>query len=154
MELTQEHLNSLFIYKDAFLYRNNGKQACPTSKAKGYKLVTIKEKTYLEHRIIYIMKHGEAPEIIDHIDGNPLNNRIENLRPATKSQNLQNAKLNKKNTSGVKGVFWAKQSKRWIACLEHSTKRHYVGCFKEISEAEKAIQEKRKELCKEFTRHK
>jgi hypothetical protein len=154
MELTQQHLNSLLTYKDGLLYRKNGKQACPKSKAKGYKILNIGTKTFLEHRIIYVMKHGEAPEIIDHIDGNPLNNRIENLRPATKSQNLQNAKLNKKNTSGVKGVCWSKKNNRWIACLEYATKRYYVGYFKEIIDAEKAIQEKRKELCKEFTRHK
>lgn len=93
-ELTQEYALSLFEYRDGKIYWKIrrprvtiGKEA-GCIKAKGYKYVCIDGVQYRVHRVIYLMHHGECPELIDHDDNNPLNNKIENLKPLTNSENL------------------------------------------------------------------
>ena len=69
------------------------------------------------HRIVWEMHHGPIPEgfVIDHINGNPFDNRIQNLRLATKTQNYHNQGLGMKNTSGIKGVHYDKSRGKWRA---------------------------------------
>jgi len=64
--------------------------------------------------LIFLYHHGYLPKFVDHIDGNKKNNRIENLREATKSQNAMNQKVSTRNTSGIKGVMWHKRDKKWF----------------------------------------
>jgi hypothetical protein len=90
------NLHKYFDYKDGKLYRKNGNLAGNILKS-GYGLVSVKGKRFGIHRVIYAMHHGFMPEIVDHIDGNPSNNNIQNLRSATKSQNGMNQKLSAKN---------------------------------------------------------
>ena len=99
-KLTKELLNELFEYKNGFLYRRKsekgqryvGKQA-GTLRKDGYYSVRVNGSLYLAHRLIFLMHHGYLPEMIDHIDGNPSNNLITNLREATNQQNQFNSKL-------------------------------------------------------------
>ena len=74
----------------------------------GYKTVFLSKdknrKLFLLHRLVFLVHQGYLPEIIDHMDGNRTNNSIDNLREVTRSQNMMNSKMNKKNTSGYKGV--------------------------------------------------
>lgn len=70
----------------------------------GYYCTMFNYKTYKNHRIIFFLKHGYCPDIIDHIDNNTENNRIDNLREATICQNEMNTKLSNRNTSGIKGL--------------------------------------------------
>ena len=85
---------------------------------------------------------------IDHIDGNPLNNRKSNLRPATRSQNNVNSGINKNNTSGFKGV--AKSRDRWLAQTSKKGQHIYIGVFQSKIEAAKAYDKKAEELFGEF----
>ena len=78
------------------------------------------------------MNHGELPEFIDHIDGNSLNNRIENLREATNSQNCMNGKLRKTNKSGHKNVYWHKSAKKWSVEIKVFGKKKYFGLFDDL----------------------
>lgn len=76
------------------------------SNALGYRQVRLHGKSYYVHRIIWVIIHGEiSPHMeVDHIDGNPSNNAIYNLRLVTASQNARNQKLHRRNTTGVQGI--------------------------------------------------
>ena len=93
------------------------------------------------------------PKYIDHIDGNPLNNKIENLRECTHQQNHFNERKPKNNTSGIKGVSFHKPTKKWRATVFLNYKQHYLGLFKDIKEAEKACIEFRNKHHGEFANH-
>lgn len=117
----------------------------------GYLSVRFNENKLLVHRVIFLHKNGYLPKYIDHIDGNKLNNKIENLREATFSQNRQNTVKYKNNKSGVKGVCWNKQFKSWAASLQTDNKRKFLGYFENLEEAKDAISEHRKLKHCEFT---
>lgn len=83
--------------------------------------------------------------LVDHIDFDGLINTRNNLRVLTMSQNKQNQRGPQSNTSsGIRGVTWKKKIKRWVAQFGLDGKNHYVGCFTDIKEAEKAIVQARK----------
>jgi hypothetical protein len=107
-------------------------------------------------RIIFLLHKGylEKDNIIDHIDNNPLNNKIENLRECTISQNQQNSKLSKKNTSGHKGVTWDKATSKWRVQIKLNGKYHYFGLYVNLEDAIKASTEARKKLHGDFGRNK
>ena len=71
-----------------------------TLKDNGYIYVGINHNSYRAHRLIFLMHKGYLPKTIDHINRDKLDNRIENLRPATVSQNSMNRDISSKNTSG------------------------------------------------------
>jgi len=147
-ELTQSDLNELFEYKDGFLYWKPSKAG--TICGQGYWQTGIQGKYFKNHRLIFLMHHGYLPDMIDHIDGNRLNNRIENLRPATKSQNSYNSMKKKTNKSGIKGVSWRPDLKKYRARLYANSKCYELGSFENIEDAEKAISEAREKHHGEF----
>lgn len=83
------------------------------------------------HTIIWEMLYTAVPKgmIIDHIDGNPWNNRLINLRPASFIQNGSNRKISKNNTSGIKGVYRVRGSKTWGACIRVNGKPIPLGHY-------------------------
>jgi hypothetical protein len=160
MVITIEDPNKYFQYVDGTLYWKVKKSNCinigdvaGSKDRDGYLLTRLNGKTYRNHRVIYAMHHGEWPELVDHIDGDILNNRIENLRKATASQNSQNRKINNNNTSGIKGVNFDKRTKSWKAMCMANGKRHLIGYFKELPDADKALREFRNINHGIFSRH-
>jgi len=158
--LTKKQVRRIFIYKDGVLFwrispsqSTNKGDVAGYSYNNGYWRTKIKDKLYCNHRIIFLYQNGYMPRFIDHIDGNKLNNRIENLRECTKNQNCHNSKISKNNTSGVKGVTWSKAAKSWQAKIQINGKRVYVGYFKNIKDAGIAIRAERALLHKEFANH-
>ena len=121
--------------------------------SKGYYQVTCTGKRYENHRVIYFLHHGDCPECVDHIDGNPLNNNIANLRAATLSQNQFNRKLNKNSQSGVKGICWAAHANKWKAEITKNYKVYHVGYFKNLEDAKVELKIFREKLHKEFANH-
>jgi hypothetical protein len=96
-------------------------------------------KFYKRPRLIYFMFHKDFPIhdptiLLNHIDGDPLNDRIENLRIATHTQVLHNHKLHKHNKSGCSGVFHEGRN-RWQANIGVGGKQIKLGCFSSYEEA-------------------
>lgn len=96
-----------------------------------YLVAAINKKFYLCHRIVWCMHNGSWPDgDIDHINGNKLDNRIENLREVNRSQNMSNiAKPQKNNKSGYIGVFWATREGKWKPVVAHNGKNIYLGLY-------------------------
>ena len=124
-------------------------------KGHTYYTVAIGKKNYMLHRLVWIYHYGDIPDgmQIDHIDGNPLNNQIENLRLATPSQNQQNSKIRSNNTSGIKGIRWYERSKKWKVQICINGKYKFIGYFDILEEAEAAITAARNNLHGGFARH-
>lgn len=96
------------------------------------------EKLIHMHRVI-----NNTPDnlVTDHINGNGLDNRRENLRSVTVSGNNLNSKVRRDNKSGYKGVAWHKTRKKWRAYIWHDRKQKHIGLFDTLDEAVKARQE-------------
>ena len=123
----------------------------PTYK---YRAVSIKKKRYPAHILAWFYMTGEwrHPEI-DHKDTDATNNKWDNLRLATRSQNCANSRLGKNNTSGYKGVSWNPVKKRWCAYIDYQGKRISLGRFINKQDAILVRQRTAEELFGEFARH-
>jgi len=142
----QQELQEWFDYRDGNLYwkKTNaycvkvGDKAGSVKKNTQYIQVGFKGKVYYIHRLIWVW-HGhslEPNEDIDHIDGDGLNNCIENLRAVSHKQNHENRKTAQKNSkSGVKGVCWRKDREKWHAQICHNGKVIHLGYYKDIDDA-------------------
>jgi len=106
-------------------------------------------------RIIFLLHNGYLTDkkLVDHADGNPLNNKIENLRESTRCQNNQNSKIPKTNTSGHKGVYWDAKSKKWRVVIYANGKFHHFGFYENKEDAIKVAIEARNKLHGEFMRN-
>jgi hypothetical protein len=103
----------------------------------GYLTVRINEVAYMAHRIIWKMQTGRDPAVlIDHINGDKVDNRWDNLREATYSQNNRNSRAQCNNSSGFKGV--TRDTVHWKATIYANGKNHYLGNFKTPEEAHAA----------------
>ena len=158
--ITQDYLITNFEYKNGNLYykvdlsykMKTGKKAGSIGSDGRYYNIGINKKVYRLHRIIFLYHYGYLPLQIDHIDGNGLNNTIENLRPATRSQNACNAKKSSANSSGVKGVRWHKKDKKWIAYIKLNRKTYFGGYFDSIEKAAQKVKQMRQYFHGEFAR--
>lgn len=155
--ITQELALQAFDYNDGNLYHKEDKpnqinkgDLAGGIASHGYMQARLGDGRYLLHRIIFIIHHGYLPEYIDHIDHDRLNNKIENLRECTFSQNRCNTPRGKNNTSGEKGVCWNKESKSWMVRISIMGKRFYLGRYKKFEDAKAAVVAKRKELHGDF----
>ena len=161
MELTQDKVQELFEYRNGALFwkksPNNlikiGQKAGTAINNAGYNIVGISGKTYRLHRIIFLYHQGYLPNKIDHIDCNRLNNKVENLRPATNEENSRNTKLSKKNKSGVKGVHWASHVNKWLVQVRRGNTSKYLGVYKDLELAELVAIEARDKFHKEYANH-
>lgn len=96
----------------------------------GYRKIQIKKEQFLFHQLIYFWHHGYLPENIDHKDRNKGNNRINNLKDSTPSENSRNCGVSIRNKSGHKGVIWRTGVKRWIAFIEIKGRYRHLYCGK------------------------
>ena len=154
-DLTKEQMDEMFTYQDGELFWKVDKkkmkvgQRAGRTKANGYCEIRLDGKLHGTHRLIFLMHHGFLPKTVDHIDGNPSNNRIENLRGATHEENMRNSRTPKTNSSGFKGVYFHKASKKWMARCSGI----YIGVYEDIHEAANAVMNFRANHHKEFANH-
>jgi hypothetical protein len=153
---SQERLKELFDYSPEtglLSWRSLKKPRLGCVSSHGYLRVKIGRRVYSVHRVIWKMVTGhEPPSIIDHIDGDPLNNKISNLRGTDRSGNQQNKRIQINNRSGFKGVSWQSSHKSWQACIMSGGKSHWLGRYKNIDDAVKVVSEARNRLHGEFAR--
>ncbi len=122
----------------------------------GYYYVALynngQQKKFKVHRLIAIhfLPNIENKTCVDHINNLKTDNRISNLRWSTIQQNNFNYSLSKKNTSGVRGVIWFKETKKWRAQIKINNKSIHLGYFVNIEDAKLARQNKSAELFGEF----
>lgn len=100
-----------------------------------YRKVFINRKGYKTHRLIYIIMTGEEAEVIDHINGDSLDNRWCNLQNGTQADNTKNQSKRKDNKSGVVGVCWDKSASKWNAYITVKQKHIFLGYFTDFDEA-------------------
>lgn len=123
-----------FIWKVGRGNTPAGSIAGSTNKA-GYSRIKIDNKLYLVHRLAWLYYYGYMPENhIDHIDRNPSNNRISNLREASQSCNMRNTHNRKDNKSGVKGVS-IKRPGKWQVQISIMSKVIHCGYYNDFSDA-------------------
>ncbi len=149
-DLTLEQVQEELLYNPdtGELLRSAGFQ-----EKSGYKRVSIHGKTYMVHRVAWLLHYGEWPNgEIDHIDGDPSNNSINNLRLAMRVENVRNQKTRITNTSGYKGVSWRKKEKKWHASIRVGSRRYGLGFYSDIKDAANARAAKEAELHGAFRR--
>ena len=159
-ELTQEYVRSLFNYKNGVLYwkvnRSNVKAGSVAGNRhhSGYWKICLDGKAICRHRIVFLWHHGYLPKKpfeIDHIDRKkPYNDRIENLREISHSQNLMNRGKQKDNTSGYKNIHLHEKLQKWQVQIRKNGIYYYGGVFANIKDAVKARDKLGKELHGEF----
>jgi len=139
------------------LKNNKEKILALNPNEKGYYNVDLyvdnKRKTIRIHKLVaeYFLNHkgdGTMKLVIDHIDNDKSNNRVDNLQLITNRQNSSKTlkKINGLTSSKYVGVTWSKQIKRWIAQIQVNKKRTHIGCFKNEYDAHLAYQNKLKEI--------
>lgn len=156
-----EYIKAHLRYEDGFLYRitNRGGQRVGDKAGwltycnkRPYWKVIINRKMAYVHQVVFLMRHGYLPDYIDHVDGDSTNNRIENLRPATQSQNIVNSRLKKNNTSGYKGVTYRKDTGKWRAAIMVNGKHISLGSYFTKEEAYEAYKAGAQKHFGEFAR--
>lgn len=158
-DMTLEYAKSLFEYKDGSLFwkvkkathiKIGDRVGSPTN---GYESVYVDGKNWRIHRLVFLMHNGYFPKMVDHINGNRLDNRAENLRDADDSQNAHNAKLRRDNKTGIKGVSWNSDRCKWAARVNFKRKTYQVGYFEDIELAELAVQMAREKYHGAYANH-
>lgn len=120
----------------------------------GYTTITINSHKYKAHRLAWMFVKGNFPSCkIDHKNGDPTDNRWENLRIATNEQNSQNTKIRKDNSLGIKGVSWNGGQKPWRVIVSKDGLRVIDDQFESVELAELVAQEARNLYHGCFARH-
>jgi hypothetical protein len=111
-----------------------GTPAGSKTDSRGYLIIRFGKRHYYAHRLAWFFVHGELPSgDIDHINHDPSDNRIANLRLASRAQNLANTR-SRKSSSAFKGVSFHQQRGRWRATIGDT----HIGLFSTEEEAARA----------------
>jgi hypothetical protein len=162
MAITRERLIELVLYNPidgSFVWRYSRgghiKQGEPAGfpHYSGYITLKLDGKMYQAHRLAWLWVYGRWPkEEIDHENLNRADNKINNLREATHSQNQHNTSAYKNNSTGMKGVTYLKQNKKWMAQIQRNKQNYYLGVYNTPEEAHVAYKTAAKEFFGEFAR--
>ena len=146
MSITQEELKDAFEYNPdtgLFIRRHSGGGEAGGSIAgtmigAGYILIGYDYARYYAHRLAIVYMDGldyAGDWEVDHVNHVPSDNRYKNLRVVTHRENGKNMRRSKANTSGVTGVSWHKQMKKWTVRIYDGKKYHSLGLYDDFTEA-------------------
>lgn len=124
-----DNYKTLSKYKWAY---SKGYARRHTSKEE--KLQGLPGSTTMHRQVMGVMKDGKSV-IVDHIAGDTLDNRRDNLRVCSQSENLRNVGLSSANKSGVKGVMWNKSRNKWTATIRHNKQTLNLGSYNKKKDA-------------------
>lgn len=155
-DITQATCLELFVYSNGKLYNKvtrssravKGTEAGGSSGVKAYLRIKIGGHNYAVHRLIYFMQHGYMPELVDHINGDKLDNHITNLRACTNTENSYNSAVNYSSCSGVKGATWDKG--KWRMRIQARGKSYHLGYVAGLELAALILSEAREVLHGEY----
>jgi hypothetical protein len=146
--MTPDQVHQLFEYRDGRLHHriaSRGRKvgdAAGCINGTGYRRIGLGGRYYTEHALVFLMFHGYVPKEIDHINGNRADNRIENLRSVTRSQNQYN-KRQQRNASGYRGVTWHKKTGKWLVRVGLNNKNKSLGYYDDLELAALVAEEGR-----------
>ena len=154
--MSLEFLKEKCIYKEGKLFwsvrngRVNKGDEVGYQRPNGYRIMTIKGQYMYVHRAIFLLHHGYLPECIDHIDGNPFNNDINNLRESTKAENNCNRSAGHANKSGHKNIHF--RAGKWRVQITSDGKTKSFGDYFDINVAKFVADSMRYALHGKFAR--
>lgn len=137
---TQSQVKEIFHYdpETGCLYFKTkiGLRLAGSVGSRGRVYVSVSGVRYHAHHLVWLYFYGELPaNVIDHIDHNPTNNRIENLRDVRQKMNMRNCKMYSTNTTGVTGVHWNKLREIWTSSITVDREALYLGSFDSLLDA-------------------
>lgn len=133
--------SGLLVWKKLFPGKIAGTLVKPRGYQKEFRKLAIERLDFKAHRICWILHYGQLPEsglVIDHVNGNPIDNRIHNLRTCTPQQNSMNSRTPKTSTTGYKGVARLAGYNLYRAHITKNRKQIHLGCFESFEDAKKA----------------
>ena len=123
-------------YADRWNKAFEGKPALCTPSPRGYLVGMIRRTNLLAHRVVVALDTGEWPDgVVDHINRIKHDNRVKNLRVVDCVQNRRNRGLDIRNSSGVTGVYWNNQRKKWHAQITRNGKITHLVLTDDFQEA-------------------
>jgi hypothetical protein len=155
LEENASHFSKIFKYVDGQLYWTDlgpikvRRKLAGSINEKGYKKIEYGGKKYGAHQIVFAMHHGYIPHFVDHINGIKSDNRIENLRAATRCQNG----YNRAGFGDCKNVSYRKDSKKWRVLLRVNGKTKFFGSYEDKELAELVAYEAREKYHGRFANH-
>ena len=145
IDLTQEYVREIFHYLpetgELRWKVGNGRNVKPWQIAgsingHGHRIVKVKGKSMQAHRLIWLYVYGNFPNnVIDHKNRIASDNRLDNLRDVSQTDNAQNIGLPKHNKSGHIGVSWIKTHNSWTVYIKVNKKNKWLGYYKCLDEA-------------------
>lgn len=135
--LTYDPNTGVFVWQKRTSNRVKLGHICSCLDKHGYIVIRLDGKLYKSHQLAWLYAYGVFAKELDHINQIRNDNRLVNLRQATRSQQMHNAGPLKNNTSGVKGVSWDKRVRKWHARIWINGKCQCLGFFETLETAQK-----------------
>jgi hypothetical protein len=146
--LTYDPLTGLFSRTENCLHKNNTKKTkVGTTIQLGYIRIHIYDGSYRAHRLAFLFMIGRFPNgVVDHIDGNPSNNKWENLREVTISENAQNAKIDIRNKVGASNICFDKARNKYMVRIYLKGECKFFGRYESLEDAKKVAKEQKEKI--------
>lgn len=135
--ITAQELRRVIGYDPAtgFMYNLKTGNSAGYATDDGYIRVTIGDRKYMAQRLAWLYVYGTWPSLVDHINGDRSDNRINNLREVTQAQNQANSKVHCNNKTGVSGLTWDRHNSKWKVSVRIGGGRRVVKRFADLHEA-------------------